>query len=121
MTTDDIRYIVGPINHGRDHFTRGQSNTDDGCGREFAALDDCIGELGGADHHRLDGPVIHTTGIQDFIEGVEHTIFDIGRCERLGRCEHRVAVDKDRIRVCTTDVDSDSHAFRSVVNFSRRV
>ena len=54
LAPDERGEVAGPIDEGRKGGAGGEPDADGGDGRQIAALNDGVGEVGGADHHGVD-------------------------------------------------------------------
>ncbi len=108
VPAERVAQVVGPVDHRRQRG-RGRRGQPHARRRDQAPpLDDRVGEVRGADHHRG-----HARGVQarrQLAQRRADAAGDVGGCRRLDVGEHAPPVDDDRVGVGPAYVDADVHA-----------
>ena len=111
LAADDRREILGPVAEGLEGGARGKPDADRGDARQLAVLDDGVGEVRGAEHHRADRREA-PGGPEQLGEGISHARGHVRGRRRLDRVEDALVLQQHCVGVRAADVYTDSASGR---------
>ena len=97
-----------PVDERRQGRRRRQADANRGDPGDMAALDDGVGEMRRADHHRVDPGRIDRTRRDETLQRRDDAVADLLGRGGLDRVQHALAVDQDGVGVGAADVDAEA-------------
>ena len=108
MVAEAARDVLGPAGFGRNAAAGRQADANCGNFGEFAPLHHGVGELGRAEHYRVDAAFDAGLVAENLLQSIENPGADVPARQGFGRGKHRVAFEQHRVGMRPTDIDSDA-------------
>ena len=105
---DSIVQIFWPVAHGRQRRTGRQSDADGGNPFQPGALHHRIGEMGGADHHRVNRAIRRADMASHMGKRRLDAGQDVLRGRNLDGGDNGVSIDQNGIRIGAANVNTDA-------------
>jgi hypothetical protein len=113
MAADGGRQIVRPIGQRRQGPSRRKTEADRRHRNQTPPLDDGVGEVRGADHHRPDVGSGNFGFAQQIAQHADDAGTDVRRCRRLAPSEHVEPVHQNGVGIGASDIDADAHCHKA--------
>ncbi len=110
IAADAVDQFGRPAGQRRQRFARGAGEPQYADAVDRLALDQRIGEMGGADHHRIDAARLRAGLIEHRADRRHHPRIDVRRGRLLGPRQNLATLHQHRIGVGPPNVDTDPHS-----------